>query len=261
MTDRPTVLLVDDDPTVAWALGRFLTRRGFAVAVCSDGSDALQLLQKQEFESLISDVQLPSLNGLALVEWARLERPRMRVIVMTAFGSESIRAAALRKGAILYAEKPADPELVFEMLTSPWSHDRFSGSVSEIDLFDYIQLMLVTHRRVILDVTERSGRSGRLFIDTGRVVSACCEGVEGEEAFFRCLSFEGGSFATLPWHPPDQVTIDKPGEFLLLDAARIRDEAGRSGVPSPSLVPSSRGLGDLGGFDLEPNPPPGEIME
>jgi ActR/RegA family two-component response regulator len=255
MSGKPTVLLVDDDTTVSWAIGRFLTRRGFNVTVCGDGAEALKLLQAQSFGALVTDIQLPSLNGLALIEWTRAESPDTRVVVMTAFGSESIRAAALRKGALLYAEKPVDPELVCEMLTSPFARDTFSGSVADINLFDYVQLILVTNRKVILDVKESTGRSGRLHIDSGRVVHAECGDLVGEQAFFCCLAFEGGSFSTLPWRPPAQRTIEKPGEFLLMDAARLKDEAGRSEVPSPSLVPPPDPFADFE-FNLAPQEAP-----
>jgi ActR/RegA family two-component response regulator len=251
MNGKSSLLLVDDDSTVSWALGRFLTRRGFAVTACGDGAEALDLLRSQSFDALVTDIQLPGVNGLALIEWARTERPDMRVVVMTAFGSESIRAVALRKGAILYAEKPVDPELVCEMLTSPFGRDTFSGSVSDINLFDYIQLMLITNRKVVLDVTENSGRTGTLFIEQGRVVHACCGDLEGEPAFFRCLGFEGGSFNTLPWRQPERQTIDKTGEFLLIDAARLKDEAGRSDIPAPNLAFSTDPLTDLDDFDLD----------
>jgi hypothetical protein len=51
-----------------------------------------------------------------------------------------------------------------------------------------------------------------------------CGDLEGEEALYRCLGFSGGSFSSLPWREPERVTINKPGELLLLEAARRRDE-------------------------------------
>jgi CheY-like chemotaxis protein len=55
-------------------------------------------------------------------------------------------------------------------------------------------------------------------------VHASCGELEGEAAFYECLSFAGGSFVDLDWTDPESNTVDKPGEFLLLEAAQRRDE-------------------------------------
>ena len=53
---------------------------------------------------------------------------------------------------------------------------------------------------------------------------ACTEDQEGKDAFFECMSFRGGTFSTQPWQEPGQKTITDPGDFLLVEAARRRDE-------------------------------------
>ena len=232
------LLLVDDDPEVAWAVGRYLTRHGFAVDACGDGTEAIQVMEDRTFDTIITDVQLPTLNGLALIEWVHLHRPQMRVIVMTAFGAESVRELALRKGALLYLEKPVDPELVLEVLTARSARDSFSGSVNEVSLFDYLQLLLVTQRRSLLDVHSSTGQRGLLFIDMGRITHAECGDLQGEPAFRACLAFEGGTFATLPWRDPPCTTIEKAGEFLLIDTARQWDETGHQPPRLSSMPPS-----------------------
>ncbi len=219
------VLLVDDDPELSWAVGRYLTRAGYKVLTCGDGSEALQVLESRQFDALVTDVQMPGVNGLALVEWVREHRPRMSVVVITAFGSPTIREVAMRKGAIVYLEKPLDPAVLVDVLQSSTRCDSFSGSIADIDLFDYIQLMLVTRREVVVEVSARSGGQGRLFIQEGDVVHAECDEAEGEEAFHRCLAYEGGQFTTLPWREPSRRSITERGEFLLMEAARKKDEA------------------------------------
>jgi CheY-like chemotaxis protein len=224
-TRKDSILLVDDDPEVVWALGRYFTRAGFTVTTCGDGAEAISLLRSQDFETVITDIQMPRLNGLALVDWLRENRAGTKVVVMTAFGGPSIRHLSIKKGAILYLEKPVDPDLLAEALFSSNEETAFSGNIDKIDLLDYLQLMMLIGRHLVLEVSCKDGGQGLIFIERGEIRHAKCDHLEGEEALFKCLSFEGGSFLNLPWTQPDKITINKPGDFLLMEAARKRDEA------------------------------------
>lgn len=219
-----SVLLVDDDPEILWGLGKYLTRNDFKVTTCVDGAEAVPYLENTPCDILITDIQMPKLNGFALLEWVRKNRPHVRIIVITAFGSEAIKQLSLRKGAILYLEKPLDPKILIDVIQETESVGSFAGSINQIDLFDYVQLILVTKRTLCLEVTSRKNERGFFYVEKGNVVHAVCEDASGEEAFYRCLGFEGGSFTSLPWEEPDARTIELGGEFLLMEAARIKDE-------------------------------------
>lgn len=112
------ILIVDDDPRVCWSLGRYLTRAGYGVCACGDGVEAIELLKHQDHDLVVTDIQLPKLNGLALLEWIRDRRPAVKVIVITAFGSASVRHASIKTGAYHYLEKPVDPELLLRIIQS-----------------------------------------------------------------------------------------------------------------------------------------------
>ncbi|MFH1117794.1 MAG: response regulator [Pseudomonadota bacterium] len=226
MTSRKdSILIVDDDPEQVWALGRYFTRAGYSVTTCGDGAEAISVLESKHFDTVVTDIQMPRLNGLALVDWLRGNRPGTKVVVITAFGGPSIRRLSITKGAILYIEKPVDPDILAEAISPAKEESAFSGTIDTIDILDYLQLMMLTGRRLVLEVSSRSGSRGLIFIDGGQVIQAVCDGLEGEEALFKCLSFDGGSFVNLPWTAPEKTTIRKPGDFLLMEAARKRDEA------------------------------------
>jgi len=86
--------------------------------------------------------------------------------------------------------------------------------------------MLLTGKKTIVEVTSLSGHSCRLYLTSGRIVHAVSDAFQGEAAFFQCIEFRGGTLANLPWSEPDRVSIDKPGEWLLFEAARRKDESG-----------------------------------
>lgn len=219
-----SVLLVDDDADVVWGIGRCLTRAGFSITASGNGSEAIQLLATRSFDFLLTDIRMPEMNGLELTNWVRKNCPHTKVIIMTAFGSPALRQLSHRKGAIQYLEKPLDPNLLIDILLSTRNKESFAGSIDEIDLLDYVQLLLLTGRQVVVEVVSRNGARGLLYVDSGAVRHATCGNLSGEEALYHCLSFEAGSFANLPWHEPERFTIMKPWEFLLVEAARKRDE-------------------------------------
>jgi CheY-like chemotaxis protein len=221
---KARVLLVDDDPDVAWGLGRCLARTGFVITTCADGAEAIELLSSREFDVVIADINLPRMSGLAITDWVRRNRPQVKVIVMTAFGSPAMRRLSMRNGAIQYLEKPVSIDLVINLIRAAEKNTSFSGSVDDVDLIDYLQLIMLSGKQTLLEVISREGLRGLLFVDSGRVVHATCGSLEGEEAFYRCLTFQAGNFSSQPWRFPERITIDRPGEFLLVEAARKRDE-------------------------------------
>ncbi|MCP4680457.1 MAG: response regulator [Deltaproteobacteria bacterium] len=113
------ILLADDDPSQLNGVSRYLSRAGFSVMTCEDGEEAIAALEGMPFDVLISDVQMPKTNGLALADWVICNRPAIRIVIMTAFGSSVIYQSAMRKGATLYLEKPVDPKLLVEILRTP----------------------------------------------------------------------------------------------------------------------------------------------
>ena len=244
--DKTRVLIVDDDPEISWAVGRCLTRANCAVVTCGDGAEAIKLLREKTFDVLVTDIQMPKLNGLALIEWVARHRQKIRIVAITAFGCPSVQQVVLRKGAILYLEKPFDPNILKDLILSDQDRSSFYGNIDKVDLFDYVQLIFHTMRKVILQVKSADGDIGLLFIRNGTACHAECGDLRGEEAFYKCMAFEGGSFSTLPWKEPESETIKTKGEFLLMDAAREKDETSGA-TKSSRLMENTKGEA---GFDF-----------
>ncbi len=101
-----SVLVVDDSATDRVLAGRLLEKHdGTAVSYAANGREALDALQIQLPDLIVSDLQMPEMDGLALVEEVRREHPSIPVVLMTARGSEQIAAEALRRGAASYVPK------------------------------------------------------------------------------------------------------------------------------------------------------------
>lgn len=223
---KRTILLVDDDIEVRWEVGRFLTRAGYAVMACADGVEAVELLGERDFDAVICGIGMKGTFGLELIDWVRMKRPHTRLVVMTGVRSAELKELILSKGAAVYLEKPVDHRLLIEALCSTETDGTFWGTIEGIDILDYVQLMLLTGKEVVLEVRSRNGLRGMLYMCNGAIRHAVCGDLEGEEAAYCCMNFPGGSFANLPWQEPARTTISKSGDFLLIEAARRRDDTG-----------------------------------
>lgn len=102
---------------------------------------------------------------------------------------------------------------------------RFSGTVHEIDLLDFIQFLVVSCASSLMEIESPEGETCILYLNEGNVVHAIHGAVEGPEAFFSAMGMQTGRFSTGPWREPERRTIDEPGEYLVFEAARRLDES------------------------------------
>ncbi|MBW2714355.1 MAG: response regulator, partial [Deltaproteobacteria bacterium] len=108
------VLIVDDEPRVGAILQEVLRHEGYEVDFVDRPNEALNQLKKTAFDVLITDLRMPEMNGLELLDRAKEIRPECQVIVVTAFGAVDTARVALKRGAVDYITKPfsAERELI-----------------------------------------------------------------------------------------------------------------------------------------------------
>ncbi len=103
-----SVLIVDDDPLIRRALSEALAESGIEVAVAEDGAHALSLFERGAPDVVLSDVRMPNVDGLALLELVRERAPSTDVVLMTAFDDMPTVVSAMRGGAVDFLVKPVD---------------------------------------------------------------------------------------------------------------------------------------------------------
>jgi len=97
---RGSVLVVDDEPTIAEVVSRYLERAGYRTAVAWDGMQAIEAAASKRPDLVVLDLMLPGIDGLEVMRRLREQDPdRIAVILLTAKGEESDRVIGLRLGA------------------------------------------------------------------------------------------------------------------------------------------------------------------
>lgn len=116
------VWVVDDDRAIRWVLSRALERAGHAARTFENGSavlDALEAVKRGEAEEpavILSDIRMPGISGVELVERLNTALPQVPVLIMTAFSDLESAVSAYRSGAFEYLTKPFDIEKVLELV-------------------------------------------------------------------------------------------------------------------------------------------------
>ncbi|MFZ2644339.1 MAG: response regulator [Verrucomicrobiia bacterium] len=112
------VLVVDDEPSIRLTLQEFLQEAGYQTAVAEDAKVALQLLKSGDFDVVVSDIVLPRISGVELLQTIRKESPRVQVIMMTGQPAVETAAAAVRAGAFDYLCKPVTKDAILRCIAN-----------------------------------------------------------------------------------------------------------------------------------------------
>jgi type IV pilus assembly protein PilB len=106
------LLILEDDADTQALLQLLLTKNGYVVTIAGDGIDALMSLGKQRFDLILSDVNMPNLDGIQLLEITRQKGLQLPVIFLTADSTEESELRCLELGAIDYLKKPIKKDLL-----------------------------------------------------------------------------------------------------------------------------------------------------
>ncbi len=100
------VLVVDDDPLLRDFLSETLNRTGCVVDLAATGEEALERMKEEDYDIVLSDVRMPSMDGMELLKAARGSQPDAEVVIMTAYGTVQNAVEAMKLGAFDYVLKP-----------------------------------------------------------------------------------------------------------------------------------------------------------
>jgi CheY-like chemotaxis protein len=245
------ILFVDDDGDFLAMIRDFFVTLGenaWQIHCASSADQALEMLKTCKIDLVVSDVNMPMLDGIQFLHILNRSHPDLKKVVITANATEEKRSACLAEGAELFIEKPRSAEglksifIMLEELITWTSKEGFQGVLRRVGLQDVIQMECLGRNSSILKIHNQQLR-GRVYIEDGRIIHAQAGDMVGESAFYNLLGLSSGEFQLQPFEPPPKRTIEGQWEFLLMEAARMRDEMiaqmpATGPAPKPELSPA-----------------------
>ena len=122
------ILVVDDEENTRIGLSKLLSQEGFEVESAANGNDALDLLSQHKINLVISDINMPDMNGLAFLRELSRKFPSTSVIMITAYGGVESYLEAMNLGAYEYLHKPVRLEELRSVMKKIFN----GGSVAQV---------------------------------------------------------------------------------------------------------------------------------
>ncbi|OQA26274.1 MAG: Transcriptional regulatory protein ZraR [Verrucomicrobia bacterium ADurb.Bin345] len=243
---KPVILIVDDERNTREGLARAL-RRAYHVLLAESGARALQLLQENAVDIMLSDVRMPGMDGLALMQRALARTPQPVCILLTAYGSVETAVEAMKRGAYDFLTKPvhldrldilirralrereveSENRLLHEQLDAKFGLDQIIGqSAAMQEVFETIRQVAPTRATVL--VQGESGTGKELVAHAihrlsprarGPFIPVHCAALSQNLLESELFGHEKGSFTG--------ATERRPGRFELADGGTLfLDEVG-----------------------------------
>jgi CheY-like chemotaxis protein/predicted regulator of Ras-like GTPase activity (Roadblock/LC7/MglB family) len=171
-------------------------------------------------------MRMPGRDGFDLLLWLRENRPKIQMVMTTAYGSPLVKSLAKQKGAVMYLEKPLNPKQVKDTVQVILEHKGFSVAIQDMEFTDLLQFLAFSGRAVKVIVTNTIGEEGEIGLEGDNVLWVRTRSHVGEEAFYEVVRWEGGGFEMRPLREEEKVRKGSAVSlsYLLIEGARRKDE-------------------------------------
>jgi DNA-binding response OmpR family regulator len=227
------ILVVDPTQSQGSSMVLRLSNDGYEVEVVADAREAMEAVSKSQVDLVVSEVNLPVTEGLKFCRAIRKNAATAHIpfLFLTAEEGERLAAECLEAGADDFLKKPVDSEMLslkiqrmLAMKAPPEAKRGVSGSLTEMNSTDFIQSLSAGEKDVEIDL-EHGGEKGKIYMQQGQIIHADTDSLSGEEAFYSLMTWEEGEFQILPCSHFPTRTIHAPTMSLLIEGARLVDEA------------------------------------
>ena len=217
------VLIVDDEVNLRFAIERRLRKAGMETGSASTVRHAIDRLRAEPYDVVLCDLRMPGGNGTQLLQWLGSYSPSTMIIVISAFVTPDFRKTYKPSGRLRILEKPVDLDVLVETLEELGPRKGFYGNAIEVELFDYVQMIALSGRDKLVEVTTPVGK-GLIWFEHGDIVHVEYDQYRGEMAFYHLLGVNRGTFKEVFNREPPMRTVVRSSTHLLMEAARRADE-------------------------------------
>jgi DNA-binding response OmpR family regulator len=232
------VLIVDDDPKIGRLLKFKLSKADYEAEYFNSGAEALKRIPELKPHLVISDIEMPNMNGYQFCEQLRQDSRTAYIpfIFLSGRTDATDQIEGLRLGADDYVCKPVKIDFLLERMgrvldraakaKSFKSLADFSGNLSQMNLNDVMQIVESNHKTGELEFSTGEGRTiGRILFRKGNLIKAQFGALEGAEAFYGLMDEEEGFFEFFAREVSETEQITITNMAALLQGSRLIDEA------------------------------------
>jgi CheY-like chemotaxis protein len=217
------VLIVDDEVNLRFAIERRLRKAGMETGSASTVRHAIDRLRSEAYDVVLCDLRMPGGNGTQLLQWLGSYSPSTKIIVVSAFVTPEFRKTYAPTGRLRIVEKPIDLDVLVSTLEELGPRKGFYGNAIEVELFDYVQMIALSGRDKLVEVTTPTGK-GLIWFEHGDIVHVEYDQYRGEMAFYKLLGVNRGTFEEVFNREAPMQTVVRSSTHLLMEAARRSDE-------------------------------------
>ena len=235
---KKKVLIVEDEPTTVTFLERILCKNGFCVANAENGKSALEKINMDPPDIILSDIIMPEMDGFELFNCLLRseETADIPLVFLSAVDDPRQQLKGLRLGAGEYLTKPLDGkdliETIEKVLTKAEKYRTrvqevdFGGNLGQVGLTEIVQVIEINEKTGELTLTDTDKAPiGCIFFRTGKIIHAISGALEGEEALYDLISQREGHFTFYIREVSVPESISQQNMSLLFEASRLADEA------------------------------------
>ncbi|MFN8575602.1 MAG: response regulator [Candidatus Sericytochromatia bacterium] len=221
---KTSVLVVDDDSSITTIIEGYLYTKDIDIVAVNSAFDAIELLKTKEFDLILTDVNMPNINGFELLLWLKNNNIKSHVVIMTAQANDKAKEVYHSYGILKYLSKPLELKSLLELINHI-DNDGFSSNIKNITLFDYIQVMTLSKKTNALSIESPLLKNkAYLYFKDGELIEAEYNDEKGEEAFFKIIKIDGGIINEIDKELLTEGSIKTPSISLLFKATQKIDE-------------------------------------
>jgi len=222
-----TVLVVDDDALVLESTRSLLSSRGFSAIACGQSTLASQILREHDFDAVLSDVKMPGMTGLELLETIGAADPDMPIVLMSAYAELDVALDAIKHGAFDFVLKPWSPDYLVLRIEKAVKYHRlvriekdYKKTLEDtvhmrtrelVDALDMVKSLSTEVVQRLIAVTEfRDSETGAHVVRIGRFTRCISEAMSMPSDFIQTIEFASPMHDIGKIAVPDSILL-KPG--------------------------------------------------
>jgi CheY-like chemotaxis protein len=204
-------LIVDDSKVLIHTLQKGFEKYqdSFQAIYAENGLEAMNILDQEPFSLVVTDIQMPMIDGLVLLAFIRERYPDLPCIIISSYGSDELKDQ-VNRDILHFIDKPFKVDELAKIILSALKNPK-GQNPKRISIYDLLYLIIFGRKTCIFKIMPEDGQSGYYYFNKGELYNAIFGKLKGEEAVIKMLTYENAKvvFTKPPKHAGrDLVNVD-----------------------------------------------------